>query len=115
MILEKLKSLETESIGRGIPIIGSGKGRFLYEKVLEAKPKKVLELGTANGYSGIILGYLGAKLTTIDVPSTQYITFLAPHLSDTHPPKALITPEGKLNNAAKMPAVTRDAAYTLTK
>ncbi|AJF61655.1 TPA: methyltransferase domain-containing protein [Candidatus Woesearchaeota archaeon] len=67
MILEKLKSLETESIGRGIPIIGSGKGRFLYEKVLEAKPKKVLELGTANGYSGIILGYLGAKLTTIDV------------------------------------------------
>jgi len=29
MILEKLKSLETESIGRGIPIIGSGKGRFL--------------------------------------------------------------------------------------
>ena len=66
MILEKLRKLEIESIQRGIPIVGSVKGRFLYEKVLEIKPKKILELGTANGYSGTILGSQGAKITTID-------------------------------------------------
>lgn len=67
MILEKLKKLELESIQRGIPIVGSIKGKFLYERVLEIKPKKILELGTANGYSGIILGSKGAKLITIDL------------------------------------------------
>jgi len=67
MIIEELKSLEEESIRRGIPIIGSEKGSWLYSKVKELKPKKVLELGTANGYSGIILGSEGASLTTIDI------------------------------------------------
>lgn len=67
MILDDLKELERESILRGIPIIGCVKGKWLYEKVLEIKPKKVLELGTANGYSGTILGSQGAKLTTIEI------------------------------------------------
>ncbi|MEK6917163.1 MAG: hypothetical protein AABW92_05460 [Nanoarchaeota archaeon] len=67
MILEELKQLEIESKDRGIPIIGSKKGRFLYKKVIELKPRRILELGTANGYSGIILGHLGAEITTIDV------------------------------------------------
>ncbi|MBI4163946.1 MAG: class I SAM-dependent methyltransferase [Candidatus Aenigmarchaeota archaeon] len=66
MILKKLSYLEKESIERRIPIIGKEKGLWLYKKVLEAKPKRVLELGTANGYSGIILGSQGAELTTIE-------------------------------------------------
>ena len=67
MIIEELEALEKESLGRGIPIVGRHKGSWLYKKILEVKPKKVLELGTANGYSGIIIGSTGAKLFTIEI------------------------------------------------
>tara|TARA_Y100000310_G_scaffold259717_1_gene268456 strand:+ start:644 stop:1159 length:516 start_codon:yes stop_codon:yes gene_type:complete len=67
MIISKLRELEKESTSRGIPIIGSEKGTWLYKKILELKPKKVLEFGTANGYSGVILGSEGAELTTIEI------------------------------------------------
>ncbi len=66
MEIEELDSLEKESIRRAIPIIGSEKGEWLLDKVKEVKPSKVLELGTANGYSGIILGSEGADITTIE-------------------------------------------------
>lgn len=67
MILQKLQLLEQESLARGIPILGSKKGTWLLQKVQELKPKRILELGTANGYSGCILGSEGAEFTTIDV------------------------------------------------
>ncbi|MDP4012802.1 MAG: O-methyltransferase [Candidatus Nanoarchaeia archaeon] len=67
MITEKLYKLEQESISRGIPILGSVKGTWLYHLVKELKPQKILELGTANGYSGIIMGSEGAELTTIEL------------------------------------------------
>lgn len=67
MIIPLLQELEQESIKRGIPIIGSEKGSWLYSKVKELQPKRVLELGTAVGYSGIILGSEGAELTTIEL------------------------------------------------
>tara|TARA_B100000315_G_C14347864_1_gene482614 strand:- start:24 stop:572 length:549 start_codon:yes stop_codon:yes gene_type:complete len=66
-MIEKLKYLELQSTGRGIPIIGPEKGQWLLKKVKELKPKRVLELGTANGYSGCILGSEGAVLTTIEM------------------------------------------------
>jgi len=66
-IINQLKSLEQESISRRIPIIGSAKGTWLLEQVQKYKPKKILELGTANGYSGCILGSEGAEVTTIDI------------------------------------------------
>jgi predicted O-methyltransferase YrrM len=69
MILEKLRFLEKESIEKRIPIIGSLKGKWLLDKVKELKPKNVLELGTANGYSGIILGSEGAEIVTIEIDS----------------------------------------------
>tara|TARA_Y100000310_G_C20273415_1_gene619123 strand:- start:17 stop:565 length:549 start_codon:yes stop_codon:yes gene_type:complete len=65
-IIKDLRLLESESIDRGIPIIGSEKAEWLLSKVKELKPQRVLELGTANGYSGIILGCLGAKLLTVE-------------------------------------------------
>ncbi len=67
MQISDLNKLEKESKERGIPIIGSEKGKWLLDKVKELKPKRILELGTANGYSGIILGSEGAELTTVDV------------------------------------------------
>lgn len=62
-----LEQLERESIKRGIPIIGSEKAKVLEFFVELLRPKKILEIGTANGYSGIILGRKGAKLTTLEL------------------------------------------------
>lgn len=67
MEIEKLSELEQKSLGRRIPIIGSKKGAWLLEKIKELQPEKILELGTANGYSGIILGSEKANLTTIEI------------------------------------------------
>ena len=66
-IIEKLKPLEIESHERGIPILGKIKGEWLLEKIKKLKPGKILELGTANGYSGIILGSFGGRLTTVEI------------------------------------------------
>lgn len=67
MIVSKLGLLEQDSIKRKIPILGKEKGIWLYGKVKELQPKRILELGTANGYSGIILGSEGSELTTIEL------------------------------------------------
>ncbi|MBI4918851.1 class I SAM-dependent methyltransferase [archaeon] len=62
-----LKQLERECLRRGVPIIGEEESQILEFFVELLRPKKVLELGTANGYSGIILGSEGAKLTTLEI------------------------------------------------
>jgi len=67
MKFEDLKTLEEESIARGVPIVGSKKGKWLYDKIQELQPGKILELGTANGYSGCILGSCGGELLTIEL------------------------------------------------
>lgn len=67
MILDQLSALEQYSRQRGIPIIGREKGAWLLQKIKEHQPKRILELGTANGYSGCILGSEGAKLITIEI------------------------------------------------
>lgn len=66
-VLSRLQPLEQESISRGIPILGSKKGAWLSQKIQETRPIRILELGTANGYSGCILGSDGAELTTIEI------------------------------------------------
>lgn len=65
-IIQKLQSIEQESRTRGIPIIGSEKGRWLLTFIQKNRPQRILELGTANGYSGIILGSEGGELLTIE-------------------------------------------------
>lgn len=67
MIISLLQDLENQSIFKGIPIVGREKGTWLADKVREIQPELVLELGTANGYSGIILGSEGAELITIEI------------------------------------------------
>ena len=65
-IIPHLAELEHDCLERGIPIIGSEKGEWLQGIVQKLKPKKILELGTANGYSGIILGSTGANVMTME-------------------------------------------------
>lgn len=63
-MMNYLLKLEKDCVRRRIPIIGPEKAKWLSKQV-EGK-KRILELGTANGYSGCILGSKGAELTTIE-------------------------------------------------
>lgn len=66
-MLEKLRKLQQQSEKRKIPILSREKSRWLMNKVKQLKPQKILELGTANGYSGTILGSEGAELITVEI------------------------------------------------
>ena len=48
-----LRELERSSMDAGIPIVGPHIGAFLYLLVRAIRPRRILELGTANGYSTI--------------------------------------------------------------
>jgi caffeoyl-CoA O-methyltransferase len=53
---ELLQSLETEAAGEGIPIVGPVVGRLLYLLARLKNAGRILELGTATGYSAIFMG-----------------------------------------------------------
>jgi predicted O-methyltransferase YrrM len=65
-----LVALEKEAIEKDIPIVGPLVGKMLWTFVKLTKAKRVLELGTATGYSAIwiasALREIGGKLTTIE-------------------------------------------------
>lgn len=67
VMINTLKELELSSKQRKIPILQKEKAIWLLKIIKEHKPKTILELGTANGYSGCILGSEGAELTTIEI------------------------------------------------
>lgn len=66
MLFTLLQNIEQESLRRGVYPVGKEKGAWLHQKIKQLKPRKVLELGTGLGYSGIILGSEGAEVVTID-------------------------------------------------
>jgi caffeoyl-CoA O-methyltransferase len=66
---EVLARMEAEADREGIPIVGAHEGALLSLLVRTAGAKRLLELGTATGYSGIWLlrGTDGGTLTTFEV------------------------------------------------
>jgi caffeoyl-CoA O-methyltransferase len=64
-----LARMEEEAHRENIPIVDTHEGMVLYLLVKIAGAKRVLELGTATGYSGIWLlrGTTGGSLTTFEV------------------------------------------------
>jgi predicted O-methyltransferase YrrM len=64
-----LARMEAEAQSENIPIVGAHEGVLLHLLVKIAGAKRVLELGTATGYSGICLlrGTGGGALTTFEV------------------------------------------------
>src|SRR5215472_16043348 len=64
-----LARLEEEAHREGIPIVDPHEGMLLYLLVKLAGAKRILELGTATGYSGIWLlrGTEGGSLTTYEL------------------------------------------------
>lgn len=67
---EVLVRLEKDAERNNVPIVGPVVGRFLQLIATTCKAKKILEVGTATGYSGIWLGTVAmknnGKLTTIE-------------------------------------------------
>lgn len=59
---EVLTDMEAHAEREGIGIIGPVQGHFLYTLALATKPKDVLELGTAIGYSAMWLSMATEKL-----------------------------------------------------
>src|SRR5213592_4172477 len=64
-----LARMEEEAHRENIPIVDAHEGALLYLLVKIAGAKRILELGTATGYSGIWLlrGTDGGSLTTFEV------------------------------------------------
>ena len=64
-----LARMEEEAHRENIPIIDPHEGQLLYLLVKIARSKRILELGTATGYSGLWLlrGSNGGSLTTFEV------------------------------------------------
>lgn len=67
--LPNLKRLETYAKQNYIPICKKSLANFLYFFVAKEKPKNILEIGTAIGYSGIIMAkaYSLAQIDTIEL------------------------------------------------
>lgn len=64
-----LARIEEEAHREGIPIVDVHEGQLLHLLVKTARAKRILELGTATGYSGIWLlrGTQGGTLTTYEL------------------------------------------------
>lgn len=64
-----LARLEAEAHREGIPIVDAHEGMLLYLLVKIAGAKRILELGTATGYSGIwmLRGSAGGMLTSFEL------------------------------------------------
>ncbi len=83
--LEKIKSVAKEN---HIPIIKDDGCDFLIEFCKQQKPKKILEIGTAVGYSGsmMLLNCPNSVLTTIEINEQSFNmaknTFLILNLTD---------------------------------
>lgn len=66
-----LPSIEDDARRRGIPVVGPLVGRLLYLLALAVKARRILEIGTAVGYSAIWLGLAArrvrGRVTTIEI------------------------------------------------
>jgi predicted O-methyltransferase YrrM len=59
-----IADVETECRRREIPMIGPQKAAFLVKLIREARPERVLEIGTAIGYSGLWIAHTLEELDT---------------------------------------------------
>ncbi|MDW8000378.1 MAG: O-methyltransferase [Candidatus Nitrosocaldus sp.] len=70
-----LPSIEDEARRRNIPIVGPLIGRLLFLLVLATRARRVLEIGTAIGYSTIWLGLAArrvkGRVTSIEIDSAR--------------------------------------------
>jgi len=69
-----LREIEDMTGKKFLPIVGPERGKILAELVREAKPKRILEVGTLIGYSAIMMAKelaADARLTTIEIHANE--------------------------------------------
>jgi len=75
-ISDQLQLTELQKFARKnfIPVVQDDTCNFLHETVKQLQPKQMLEIGTAIGYSGIVLlnASKGAHLTTMELDASRY-------------------------------------------
>ena len=69
----EIKDIETKAREKGVPIIRKEAESFLQTMVAMNRPENILEIGSAVGYSGILMAtaYVGAHITTIELDSAR--------------------------------------------
>ena len=69
MIADLRKELEREAEEENIPILRRAERKLLLEAAAAADPKRILEVGTATGYSALLLAehFLLAEIDTIEI------------------------------------------------
>ena len=72
---EILQEIENYARNNKVPIIESEVQRFLSVLIMMNKPLKILEIGTAIGYSAIVMkmAYSKCKITTIEIDEDSYL------------------------------------------
>lgn len=72
---ERIVARRSEALARGIPVADDETLNFLLVMLRVAKPKKILEIGTAVGLSAVsmLLECPEAKLTTIELEEERYL------------------------------------------
>jgi predicted O-methyltransferase YrrM len=64
--LHSIDNIREQAVAKHIPVLHKEKAQQLWDLIQTIKPKKVIELGTAIGYSGLILTHTHAQLISID-------------------------------------------------
>ncbi len=67
---EILREIEASTEKRFLPIIGPERGRILIKVIRKTKPQRILEIGTLQGYSAILMAKeldASAHITTIEI------------------------------------------------
>lgn len=76
LLLSYIKQLKRDSIVRKVPNISEENAEFLKQLILSKKPKHILEIGTANGYSTLQFASViseSATITTIEYAWNAHI------------------------------------------
>ena len=101
---EVLARMEDEAAREGIPIVDTHEGQLLYLLVKLGRATRILELGTATGYSGIwmLRGADGGTLTTFEMDhgraSRARMNFAAAGFGD----RAMVLEENAVDGVAKL-------------
>jgi predicted O-methyltransferase YrrM len=101
-----LARMEEEAHREGIPIVDPHEGQLLYLLVKAAGAKRILELGTATGYSGIWLlrGTDGGMLTTYEMDPERARRARANFGDAGFGDRALVLEENAVNGLEKLSA-----------
>jgi predicted O-methyltransferase YrrM len=101
-----LARLEDEARRENIPIVEPHEGMLLYLLVKTARAKRVLELGTATGYSGIwmLRGTGGGTLTTFEMDHARAVRARANFSEAGVGKQALVLEENAVTGVEKLDA-----------